>query len=125
MRTFSQPALGAIPHFSSDFKNKSIFMHRRPRQNHRAPTIIVEPPQFSALGGLELWKPPKKLAQWVVLTPKCPTASSKSKIYIYKVNEIFVIIIFWKMKRENHPLRFCNFVTIRVIDNNPNDITMS
>ena len=28
------------------------------------------------------------------------------------------------MKRENHPLRFCNFVTIRVIDNNPDDITM-
>ena len=39
-------------------------MLRRPRQTQRAPTIMATP----APGGLELWKPPKKLNHRVVLT---------------------------------------------------------
>ena len=62
-------------------------MLRRPGQNHRAPTIMVlgnfRKFQFSAPifgrgatpapGGLEFWKPPKKLTHWVVLTTQLLT----------------------------------------------------
>ena len=68
-------------------KKQSILMLKRPRRNHRAPTIMVltnfRKFQFSAPifgrdatpapGGLELLKPPKKLTHRVVLTTQLLT----------------------------------------------------
>ena len=69
---FSRPTLGAVtPSFVIQFQKQSILMHRRPRRNHRAHTIVglinFRKFQFSGVCGNWNLENPKKLTHWVVL----------------------------------------------------------